>query len=324
MRIVAYRNDRPREHRIFRSLADGAQALGIDFEVRRKGDYGKGRKYDGPDSEADAIIVYGVKSRDLLKEHHNSGCNWIILDKGYIRRSGPHGVELYTRASVNETYPLHAISAPGADKPSDRWDRLEIEMKRLRKPTSDGHILLAGSSQKFYDYFGCGNERRFHAKMVRRIKRFTERRIHYRPKPSYEKRTGEGEELLTLGAARFSSPYEKIADALVNAHVLVTFASNAACDALFSGVPAITLGPHISNPVAGDSLSLVNNPPFPEKDERYRWACKLAYEQWTLEEMRSGEMWEYLLPRVEDGPLDDEWYTVKQSDIGWALDESEQ
>lgn len=311
MKAIFYINGRAREMRIAREMAAGAKQHGISFEVRLKEHYGKGRKYEGPDIGADVTMAYGVKSRDILKDHADAGVNWMILDKGYIRKPGPHGVELYTRISVNETYPLKAL-AKVKEAPPLRWEQTG---RRLGQTWGMGQqIILAGSSQKFYDYFGVGDETRFHAKLIRHITRLLRevnvfRPIIFRPKPSYEKRHGGADEQLMLGADGLSLPDESIQAALKNAWCLVTFASNAACDAVFAGVPAIVLGPHMSSLIAGNTkLEDILNPVLPRFSDRQRWAHKLAWEQWTLKEMASGEAWEHLLPRIKAGPLDQDWY----------------
>lgn len=310
LKFVFYRNDQPREHRIALELSLGAKKHGIDFEIRPKADFGPGRKYQGPDG-ADLYMAYGVKSRDLLRAHHFAGTNWAIVDKGYVRQRGPHGVEMWTRISVNETYPLNALKK--AKLSDERWRKIGVRLLP-RHTRNDGYILLAGSSQKFYDYFGLGDEARLHAKIIRRIRNFTNRPVMFRPKPSYSKRHQDSQDVSQLyGADYFSHPDEKdgIQKALSGAHCLVTFASNSACDAIFRGIPAIVLGPHITDTVADHLLSNIEAPLFPKDSLRQQWAANLAWEQWTLSEMRAGDVWAHLLPRIEQGPrLDDVWYDV--------------
>ena len=79
--------------------------------------------------------------------------------------------------------------------------------------------------------------------------------------------------------------YLPLKQALKNAWVLITFCSNAYIDALINGIPVITNYP---NNVIGDFKKIEN----PVLD---RTCLKnLAYNQWTLEEIRSGKAWEEL------------------------------
>lgn len=322
MRILMYINHRPRELRIARALKAGIEAHGDELEIRSKADYGKFRKFEGPDPNADLTLAYGVKSADLLREHQVAGVPWGIIDKGYIRRSGPHGVEMWSRISINETYPLSRIMRP---RPHDRWDILQREAGVGLDPFREngGEVLLAGSSQKFYSYFGAGEEGRFHSKLIRRLKK--ENRpdvldVTFRPKPSYEKRMRKEDVLHSYGAHHVSLPDgkggESIKTALGRARVLVTFASNAACDAILAGVPAVVLGPHVSRPVAGSDLNLADLH-WPKDGVRFQWASSLAYEQWTLDEMASGEAWGHLRDRPATVKLADEWWAFKHQEWGW-------
>jgi hypothetical protein len=68
-------------------------------------------------------------------------------------------------------------------------------------------------------------------------------------------------------------------------YCVVNINSNAATEAIWAGVPVITLGYHISNPVSKNSLSDVNN--------LYRgpladWLAMLSYSQFTYEELING------------------------------------
>jgi hypothetical protein len=83
-----------------------------------------------------------------------------------------------------------------------------------------------------------------------------------------------------------------LAQALDNdVHCLVTFNSIAATEALLLGKPAITLGPNAAHSLCSKSLSEIERPYIPSKDEVFRWACHLAYSQFTELEMRDGTAW---------------------------------
>lgn len=324
-KCVFYVNDSVREQRVSRSLAEGARRHGDSLELRAKGDYGKGRRWEGPSFDTDVVFAYGVKSVDILRDHHNAGTQWCILDKGYIRMFGPHRVSLYTRISVNETYPLQHF-ADTRPPPDDRWKAISEKARIVVRPRQhDGsYVLVTGSSQKFYDYFGCGDEKGFHRKIIRRLRGAMrsvgfERDIMFRPKPSYEKRHGDGpDSLFGYGAQMVSMPEEPILDVLKDAHCLVTFASNSACDAIFAGVPAIVLGPHVATPMANNDLTSIAQPFFPAEKDRSRWCARLGYEMWTLKEMANGEAWAEIRARLERGPIAEEWWHMKYETIpGW-------
>lgn len=78
--------------------------------------------------------------------------------------------------------------------------------------------------------------------------------------------------------------FEKFPDA----QVVYTYNSIAAVEAIASGVPCVVTGQSGATPVASPSIDELT---FPAPDQQRRWACSLAYGQFTMEEMRSGLAW---------------------------------
>lgn len=82
------------------------------------------------------------------------------------------------------------------------------------------------------------------------------------------------------------------ADDLENARLVVTFNSNSAVESVIAGVPAIAMDMgSMAWPVTAHMLEDVNSP---VRCDRTQWAHDLAYTQWNLDEMRSGEAWAHL------------------------------
>jgi len=68
-------------------------------------------------------------------------------------------------------------------------------------------------------------------------------------------------------------------------YCIVNVNSNAATESIWAGIPVITLDTHISNPVAKNKLSDINDlyrGPLAE------WLCMLSYSQFTFEELING------------------------------------
>lgn len=85
-----------------------------------------------------------------------------------------------------------------------------------------------------------------------------------------------------------------LAEALAGAKFVVTFNSNTGVDAVVAGVPAIVMDEGgMAYPVAGHRLGEIVRP------EREAWAHRLAWCQWRLDEMRSGEAWEVVRQACE-------------------------
>jgi hypothetical protein len=81
---------------------------------------------------------------------------------------------------------------------------------------------------------------------------------------------------------------DTLAQALTDAHALVTFNSNAATESILLGVPVFTLAPNAAEPVGLQDLSQIENPYYPDQDKLYVWASSLAYGQVHVEEMKNG------------------------------------
>ncbi len=68
-------------------------------------------------------------------------------------------------------------------------------------------------------------------------------------------------------------------------YCVVNINSNAATEAVWAGIPVITLGQHITNPVSRNSLSDINNLYRPNIAN---WLCMLSYSQFTYDELIDG------------------------------------
>ena len=68
-------------------------------------------------------------------------------------------------------------------------------------------------------------------------------------------------------------------------YCVVSINSNAATEAVWAGVPIITLGTHITNPIARSRLCDINNL---QRPHLANWLCMLSYSQFTFEELADG------------------------------------
>jgi hypothetical protein len=68
-------------------------------------------------------------------------------------------------------------------------------------------------------------------------------------------------------------------------YCIVNINSNAATEAIWAGIPVITLDTHISNPVSKNKLSNINDL---YRGSLAEWLCMLSYSQFTFEELNDG------------------------------------
>lgn len=283
MRICFWHSDKPREHLLADAFADGVTSAGDTIVRRALTD----EKTVAPD--CDVACMVGVKSRELFWLHWRAGIHTIYFDKGYTRQAlgGPIKIWEYWRVAVDAHQPTKKLSY--RDYPSDRADHLGLKYAPWRKGGS--HIVLAGSSAKYHDFYGLSDPNRYYEKVIAEIRKHTRREVVYRPKPSWRDAT-------PLSNSRYSDSSRSIEEELIDAWALVTHGSNACFEAITAGVPCIILGDAVAKPLSSTELKDIESPRLASDDERQKWLNSLAYQQWTLREMSTGEAWRVIRPQI--------------------------
>lgn len=288
--IVFYAADKPREHMLAKAWQTGIEAAGHTFELRRIAEYGETTdgndlRWPGPSPDTDIAMFFGVKgkSRLVLDDHLAMGRQTIMLDKGYTRSKGEGGHTEYSRVVINALDPSdYMMKFP---RLPDRFDALGIALPGRRKARG-GHILFCGSTQKYHDFHRLGDTTEYAERVFEKLRKVSSRHFLYRPKPSAKL-------VAPVRGASLSGGSMAISEALRGCHAVVTHGSSAAMDAVLSGIPALVLGKCIASPVSEHDITKIEDPFYPTDDERRVWANAMAYCQWTNEEARSGEAWNY-------------------------------
>lgn len=79
-------------------------------------------------------------------------------------------------------------------------------------------------------------------------------------------------------------------DAIGNARVVITWNSNTAVESVLAGKPTIVFD---QGSMAWD-VTTHQMADVPDEPDRESWAAKLAWKQWTVDEIRSGEAWQFI------------------------------
>lgn len=293
--------EKHREWDVAKAFGAGVNKLGDVFSTADAG------KFVEPEAEVDVACVFALKgaAKRIIDAYHTMGARTLLFDKGLIREStglgGPRG---YYRVSLDEFMPLGRIERMMREGVSaNRWvatglrprDRERDGSDRV-KLTADGPVIYAGSSQKYCDFHGLGDEHEYAVDLLRRIRKQTpkQREIIYRPKPSFtQARPVEG--------IKFSRPPEMLGQLLSKpAYALVTHGSHAGIDAILAGVPAIVLGDGAARPVACTELTDLNEYPYyPDREKRFKWLSAIGHWQYLVHEMADGTMWRFLREEME-------------------------
>lgn len=211
------------------------------------------RLLDGP------AVMYGILrgTGDIIKQ-----CQWVdrpyyYIDHGYFGRGHYDGYYRVTRNGYQVVPEFH-------DPSPRRFQALKIDMRPWSR--SGKHIVVCPISPAFGEFLGINHEL-WTALIVEELSRYTDRPILVKPKDG-----------------------QSLSKALKGAWCLVTHSSNAAVDAIMSGIPSVVLGESAAAAVSW-RMGDIEKPWWPEREP---WAWELANNQWTLEEMRSGKCWEDL------------------------------
>lgn len=270
-----------RENGIASALAKGAKDFGDNVQTVPNS------QFKQPDPSVDVACCFGVKgsSRAILEGYLALGKRVLMFDKALIR-TGSTSPSDHFRVGLDESTP--AKYQMRLLRTWERWERLRIDLHPLRPVELRGHIVFAGSSQKYCDFNDLGDANEYaRAVLAGCHTRAPKRPLVYRPKPSFN-------DFIEIPGALLSRPPETMLDVLASAHVVITHGSSAAIDAVINGVPAVALSRCAASPVTASRVEDVKLAPFPSDEARFHWACNLAWCQWTLAEFASGEAWEFL------------------------------
>lgn len=300
MRVLFYVSEiKDRESDIAQAMAKGVRDVGDEFDTCYTANY------EGVDPSVDVACVYALKGKRIFDEYRASGKRALMFDKPLTRASAGLGSPAgFHRVTLDEYMPLSRIvRRMGEPLDPSRWLALNMRIRPRVKTNSDSVVIYCGSSQKYYDYHGLGNEHAYAEKVIAEIKRHTGRPIFYRPKPSFAEAT-------EIPGSVFSRPrgykdvvaMPSLGPLLYRAHSLVTHGSHAGIDAIVGGVPAIILGPGAAYPVASHSIDCLGKAEelyYPDRQTVLKWLSALCFWQWTHAEMASGEMWRFLRNEME-------------------------
>ena len=213
------------------------------------------------DTSNDPIVLRGILKHKIMKRCWDDNRDFYYVDTGYF---GNGRWKQWHRIVKNNLQLTEIQSRPG-----DRWEKHGIKFQ----PWNCGSkIIIAAPDEKPCKFYNVKLDQ-WIEHTVATIKQHTDRPIVVRHRA--QKRID-----------RIQT--DTLAQALTDAHALVTFNSNAATESILLGVPVFTLAPSAATPVGLQDLSQIENPRYPDQDELYAWASSLAYGQVHVEEMKNG------------------------------------
>lgn len=215
------------------------------------------------------VVLRGITKRKQMDACRALGKDFYYIDTGYF---GNGKKKLYHRITKNDVQNF----GPVIDRPSDRFDRTGVRLKKVRADGSK--ILLAPPSQKLLNLYDIDLET-WLQQTLNEIGSYTDREVVIRRKQGRSVRVNDD----TIEMALDQDVY-----------CLITYSSIAAGEAILHGKPAITLGPNAAAAVCSTSIAELEKIKRPSLDEITAWAHHIAYCQFTEAEMRDGTAWRIL------------------------------
>lgn len=203
----------------------------------------------------------------------------LIAENGYIGPGGssPHDMPVREWFALARSFHNDDTVIHGGD--ASRWDALHVELKPWRE--EGRHVLICpnrsfGTPGRFMPV-GWADD------AARRLKKVTTREIRIRPHPGN------------------NAPVKPLAEDLAGAWATVIWTSSAGVHSLVAGVPVISEAPFwICKSAAYRGLEFVPTDRPGYDIDRESAMRRLAWANWSLAEIQSGEALDHLLCRTRE------------------------
>lgn len=234
------------------------------------------------------------KVYDILKE---KGKQVIVIDTTFI------GSDDYVSIGIGGIKNYANFCIPKEGCPSDRWELIKrkenLELKPWREWPNNGHVLIIGQNR-----FGVSSYDidvwKWHVEIAEQLLGITQREIRFRihPRGRYAQALAEFGNCAKDPRVTISQDNKPLKEDLKNCHCVITYTSNAACEALLEGIPVIALSKGSPTyDIAYEELFLVEHLKVYSDvllKKREQWLFNLCYKQWAIDEIRKGLPWLHL------------------------------
>lgn len=251
-----------------KAVVDGFAALGYEAVP-----YANQRALAGV---YDFAVCGGLRNHTLPARRAvvSAGIPMVIVELGYLKRAFNNGdTEGYFQLGLGRIGWV-----PPHPQPSDRWEALGLTLRPLRPESSSAPVLLAG--QVGFDGQHNLSTHQLSEWLTKTAEKLPGPYV-YRPHPQQPNTNPPRLPRVTVDAPS----RVPLSVALDNCRLVVTFNSTTGIDAMLAGRRVI------SDPWAHYHAAGLSE----DEQERLSYMHRLAYAQWKLPEIESGEALEFLI-----------------------------
>jgi hypothetical protein len=229
------------------------------------------------DTITDPILIRGITTGNYADHARKHGRDYYFMETGYLgnyrSENNTTGRKIYHRIEKNGMQQNRIM-----DVPDDRWTALckfnpALAYHGWRK-NPGSKILLIMSTEKPFEYYG-DNKDTWVSNTIATLKANSDREIVIREKAGRAERTND-------------TIYDALNDDI---WAVVTYNSVAAVEAIQSGIPAFSMAPTAASTISTTDLSLIDYPPKVDEEVVYKWLSSVAYGQFSVNELLTGEAW---------------------------------
>ena len=249
------------------------------------------------DDNCDIAVIWSVlwqgrmaNYRPIWNAYRTKNKPIVVLEVGGIKRNETFKV------GINGVNREADFANENVD--SERWKKFNIELKPWAQAGEE--IIICGQHHNSHQWRNNPKMYKWFEQQITEIRKYSDRPIVVRPHPRDHINidTTKFKNVKVIAPIKNQNTDDtNFNEILKNAWAVVNHSSNPAMQSVFNGVPVFVSEASLSYDVGNSTLANINNPSRPG---RWSWANKLAYTEWTTEEIKQGLPWRRIKKRLEE------------------------
>lgn len=244
--------------------------------LRRHGIIAQYGSYAETGDDCDLAVFWAHRKAAVIERQRSRCRRYLVMERGYIGDRMEWTSLGYDGLNGRADFCLDGVD-------DSRWRKYWTKNRTLkpwRARRTDAHVVLIGQVPNDAALAGADLTAWYREAAVA-LAAAHRLPVTFRPHPH-----PDGAGVCVVGTALAPGTLD---DAFRSAYLVVTYNSNVGVLAAMAGIPTVAIDRgSMAWDVAGHDFAAVVRP------DRSEWAHRLAWCQWTLQEMASGEAWDHL------------------------------